>query len=334
MDEISKKVSDMYGIYPYPIPTSEDRKSTELLNLLRIFCLENSYQLESKKILDAGTGTGHRLTEVASFFRNNDYTAIDFSPRSLEIARKVAIKKSIKNVNFENKNLMNDLSELGKFDIILCMGVLHHTSDPNRGLVNLHKILKDDGMIFLYLYGKLGGMMRMTRKKVVSLLLGNDISDYQKGIRLVKEMKLDTFEYGWNLDYQNEEERDSLIVDSFLHVNEKLYDLDDIDELMSKTDLYGYSIFGMTRSQRGMLFDCRTEPDKINADSNLCNSFIGSPLARRYYKSLGIKERCKLLELLYEPNGYTIIGLTKKAYDSLPEKSRIRHNLITLHTLN
>ena len=210
MDEISKKILDMYSVYPYPIPTSEAHKSTELLNLLRIFCLENSYSLESKRILDAGTGTGHRLTEVASFFRNNDYTAIDFSPRSLEIAREVAIKKSIKNVKFKKINLMNDLSELGRFDIVLCMGVLHHLSDPSRGLRNLHKILKYDGIIFLYLYGKLGGVMRMTRKKIISLLLGNDISDYQKGIQLVKEMKFDTFEYGWNLNYQNEEERDSL----------------------------------------------------------------------------------------------------------------------------
>ena len=40
MDEISKKVLDMYSVFPYPLPTPENRKSTELLNLLRIFCLE------------------------------------------------------------------------------------------------------------------------------------------------------------------------------------------------------------------------------------------------------------------------------------------------------
>lgn len=330
MDEISKKVLDMYMAYPYPIPTSETRKSTELLNLLRIFCLENSYSLESKRILDAGTGTGHRLSEVASFFINNDYTAIDFSARSLEIAKEITIKKSIKNINFKNMNLINDLSELGKFDIILCMGVLHHLSEPSKGLGNLYKILKDNGVIFLYLYGKLGGAARMTRKQILSMLLGNDISDYQKGIKLVKELKFDTFEYGWNLDYQNEEERNSLIVDSFLHANEKLYDLDDIHELMSNTELYGYSIFGITRNQSGMLFDCRVGLDKTSTNSDLINSFVESPLAQHYYKYLGIRERCKLLELLYEPNGYTVIGLTKRAYEQLPEKSRVRYNLITL----
>ena len=70
--------------------------------------------------------------------------------------------------------------------------------------------------------------------------------------------------------------------------------------------------------------------DKINIDSDLINSFKRSPLALCYYKSLGISERSRLLEMLYEPNGYTVIGITKKTYESLPEKSRIKHNLIKI----
>jgi methylase of polypeptide subunit release factors len=78
MDNTSKKVQEMYRLFPYPIPTSEIRKSDELLNLLRIFELENSYKMEGRRILDAGTGTGHRLLRVASHFKNNRYYANRF----------------------------------------------------------------------------------------------------------------------------------------------------------------------------------------------------------------------------------------------------------------
>ena len=36
----------------------------------------------------------------------------------------------------------------------------------------------------------------------------------------------------------------------------------------------------------------------------------------------------EIIELFYEPNGYTIIGLTKKIYNSLDPKSRIKQNFV------
>ena len=332
MDSISKKVQEMYRLFPYPVPTTEIRKSDELLNLLRIFELENSYKIEGRRILDAGTGTGHRLLRVASHFKDNSYSAIDFSEKSIGIAKEIAKKNSIKNIDFRIANLMEDLSDLGKFDVVLCMGVLHHLANPKEGLLNLTKILNQNGVIFLYLYGKLGSTKRMIRKKIVSLLLNNKKSDYQTGINLIKELKFDDFDYGWNLSYKTEDEKNSLIVDAFLHINEKLYDVNDIHKLMSNSsDLFGYSIFGITRKSAGVLFDTRINAEKSSAiQFDLTDALSYSPLAKELYDSLSIKEKCKVLDLLYEPNGYTIIGLTRKFYNSLPPKNRIKQNLIRL----
>ena len=66
---------------------------------------------------------------------------------------------------------MNGVKTLGKFDLVLCMGVLHHLSNPSKGLQMLTKTLKDNGIIFLYLYGKLGGHKRMINKEIISILL-------------------------------------------------------------------------------------------------------------------------------------------------------------------
>lgn len=322
----------MYRLFPYPVPTSDIRKSDELLNLLRIFELENSYKIEGKQILDAGTGTGHRLLRAASHFKKNNYTAIDFSEKSIKIAKETAKKNSIKNIDFQIVNLMEDISELGKFDIVLCMGVLHHLSNPKKGLSNLTKILNQNGIIFLYLYGKLGSTTRMIRKKIISLLLDGKISDYKAGLNLVKELKFDDFDYGWNLSYKTENEKNSLIVDALLHINEKLYDVVDIHKLMlNANNLFGYSIFGVTRKSTGLLFDTRINSSKPStAQFDFTNVLSNSPLARDLYDSLSIRKKCKVLDLLYEPNGYTVVGMTKKLYDLLPEKSRIKQNIIKL----
>ena len=58
------------------------------------------------------------------------------------------------------------------------------------------------------------------------------------------------------------------------------------------------------------------------------DKFFSSKISLKYFDSLDIKDKCKIIELFYEPNGYTIIGLTKKMYNSLDPKSRIKQNFV------
>ena len=153
IDEITKKVEDMYKKYPYPSPSTDPSQTNELLNLLKIFELESSIKLEGKKILDAGTGSGHRITNVAEFYKKSNFLGVDVSEKSLRIAKQLIKQKKITNLKLKNINLMNEFSKIGKFDIILCMGVLHHLSNPDTGLKNIKNVLEKDGIIFLYLYG-------------------------------------------------------------------------------------------------------------------------------------------------------------------------------------
>ena len=172
VDKITKEVEAMYKKYPYPSPSTDPSQTNELLNLLRIYELESKVKLEDKKILDAGSGTGHRITNVAQFYKKCNFHGIDISKKSLEISNELKIQRNIQNIEFQKGNLMSDLSKIGKFDMILCMGVLHHLSNPSKGIKNILNVLEKDGIIFLYLYGKLGGHKRMLNKKLVSILLG------------------------------------------------------------------------------------------------------------------------------------------------------------------
>ena len=327
-DKVTKKVETMYMKYPYPSPSTESIQTNELLNLLKIFELENGIKLENVKFLDAGTGSGHRITNVAQHYSKCDFLGLDISEKSLEIANILKNKKKLDNIKFRKVNIMNNISNLGKFNIVLCMGVLHHLSNPSKGLENILSTLKKDGIIFLYLYGKLGGHKRMLNKKLISILLAKERSNYDNGIKLIRELGLNKFEYGWNLKFKNKEEEDSLIVDYLLHANETLYDFNDIDKLFKKSKMYGYAVFGITTGTQGFLFDSSYETvKKLSIPQTNISKFLKSDFSLSYYKSLSLKDKYRVLDIIYEPNGYTIIGFTRKAYEKLSNE-RLKKNFI------
>lgn len=329
MDEITNRVTEMYKQFPYPSPSSEVKRTNELLNLLRIFTLESKFELDGKNILDAGTGTGHRLVPVATHYKNSKFAAVDNSSKSLEIAKELAKKSGVDNINFETADLMKKLPFKNYFDIILCMGVLHHLSVPSKGLENLCSVLNENGILFLYLYGRLGGAQRIIQKRIISLLMGKESDNFRKGIQLVRDLEFNNFEYGWNIEHESKEEEDSLIVDAFLHVHEKLYDIDEINSLFHSSGLYGFSIFGITSDKNGLLFDTRLhDNDKLTIPYTDLSKILRSSLVKKSYNNLNTKERSELIELFYQPNGYTVVGLTKKAYESLSTDNRIRSNFI------
>ena len=194
MDAASKNVSNMYKKFPYPFPSSKTKNVNELLNLFKIFSLENKFNFDNKNVLDAGTGTGHRIVNVALNYKKTHFLGLDFSKKSIQFAQKLAKKNQVVNIEFHVANLLKKINSKQKFDVILSMGVLHHLSNPDKGLKNILSVLKKNGILFLYLYGKLGAHQRMRKKKIISLLLKNK-TNYDEGIKLVKEMKFDTFEY-------------------------------------------------------------------------------------------------------------------------------------------
>ena len=329
-DNITKQVKEMYLKYPYPSPSREISETNELVNLLKIFEIENKEKIEKLKILDAGSGSGHRIINVAKYLKNCSFTGIDISENSLLIANELKNKEKIENIQFLQKNILDNNTEIGKFDLILCMGVLHHLSDPNKGLQILSKMLNKNGMIFLYLYGKLGGHKRMLNKELISIILGKDKTDYETGIKIVRDIGLNKFDYGWNLKCESIEEENSLIVDSLLHANEILYDSITVHDLFKKSGLFGYAIFGISVDTNGLLFDVGSKNnEKLPIPQTNISKKLNSKSVLEKYEGKSIREKYRILELLYEPNGYTIIGFTKEGYEKLSNE-RIKRNFIKI----
>lgn len=331
MDDITRKVSEMYSKFPYPSPQAHGRKLRELVNLLKIFAAETGYHLAGKSVLDAGTGTGHRLIEAAAAFQNTHFTAVDISEKSLAIARQAASHGKVQNVDFHLVNLMADDRMLGTFDVILSMGVIHHLSDPAGGVRRLVRNLAEDGILFLYIYGSHGARDRLRRKQIVSLLLNGNRQDFEQGIRLVKELGFNSPEYGWNLNFADEESRDALIVDAYLNVNETLFDADTIFDLMRFSGLDRFLVFGLTLDKIGCLFDTRLAKGKsgVLMITDVA-AHLPSDAAKEAYEKLSLADKYRVIDLLFQPNGYTLMGFKGDALPQLPSDSRIRANTLAV----
>lgn len=101
------------------------------------------------RILDAGCGNG-RVTALLSMYAPAESDILGIDLTAAHVAKENLAK--IKNVRVQQKNILEDLSDLGVFDLIYCQEVLHHTSDPRAAFLNLCQRLADGGEIAIYVY--------------------------------------------------------------------------------------------------------------------------------------------------------------------------------------
>lgn len=102
-----------------------------------------------KRILDAGCGNG-RVTALLRRHAPEEAQVVGIDLTAAHIAAQNL--EGTKNVHFQQQDLLGDLSGLGKFDLIYCQEVLHHTADPEGAFQNLSLSLAPGGEIAIYVY--------------------------------------------------------------------------------------------------------------------------------------------------------------------------------------
>ncbi len=128
---------------------------------------------KGKRCLDAGCGGG-RGTILMAQSGAAEVVAVDLSEQNVESTRKRAAQKGLSNVTLLQRSLMElDLPE-ESFDVVWCNGVLHHTADPDRGLVEITRRLRTGGHLWLYLYGS-GGLYWHVMYWIRGVLAGVDV---------------------------------------------------------------------------------------------------------------------------------------------------------------
>jgi SAM-dependent methyltransferase len=113
--------------------------------------------LECKKVLIAGCGTGAEAFRMQRRQPGAQIVAVDFTPRSIAIARRLQRRApETRAIRFRVADLAKPgLSELvGRdFDFVSCHGVLSYIPTPEAALRNLARCLKPDGGLYLGVNG-------------------------------------------------------------------------------------------------------------------------------------------------------------------------------------
>ncbi len=152
-------VQEQYENWVYPSPV-DDLSTSPIREQLDPSCWATHFAYwprcadwHRKEILIAGCGA-NQAASIAFHNRQCRVTGVDVSASSLAHEAYLKDKHGLDNLELIQMPL-EELATLGRrFDLILCVGVLHHLKSPETGLRALRECLKTDGSMGLMVYGK------------------------------------------------------------------------------------------------------------------------------------------------------------------------------------
>ena len=100
----------------------------------------NLIDKDYKKVLDYGCGT----CLFYSFFEKKDYTGIDISKEMLDVA-----KKNYKNIKLIEADCENLPIKNNTYDLVIGRGILHHLPNPEKGIKEIMRVTKPNGLILI-----------------------------------------------------------------------------------------------------------------------------------------------------------------------------------------
>jgi len=149
--------------------TTNNARKVEFITTIKIF--ENHLHKKSK-ILDCAAGAGIYAFHLAD--AGHDVTALDITPRHIEI-----INHKLENKPYSMDTAINDARDLRlyddeSFDAVLCMGPLYHLTEEKDRLQCLNeclRVLKKGGILF---------SAYINRLFIIPLIATNDFSYLEK----------------------------------------------------------------------------------------------------------------------------------------------------------
>ncbi len=296
------EIRDQYERYPFPVRPPELEATrlivSEIDHLRKIdhHCFGGRRDFDQPmRILIAGGGTGDALIFLGEQLRGKptEFVFLDMSEASLCIAQDRAAARDLSNVTWVHGSLLElDPVDVGKFDYINCVGVLHHLSDPAEGLARLESVLAPDGGMGLMLYGKYGRRRVYLIQELLSLLMPEPTGmEEQLAVArgtlssLIREKVL-----GGGpgmLELIEDPVASSYLVDTYLHGQDQAFSFSDIDRLLKSCDL---QLAGFTNFFDEQGATCALEYDPL--------LFFSDPEQVARVKQLPFANRAHIAELL------------------------------------
>jgi SAM-dependent methyltransferase len=119
------------------------------------------------RVLEVGCGTGQMSNFLGIAQRYIFGT--DICLNSLKLGQEFKRKNNLENIGFYQMNLFQPIFKEESFSMVICNGVLHHTSDPFGGFQSISKLVKKGGYILIGLYNKYGRIITDIRRNIFKL---------------------------------------------------------------------------------------------------------------------------------------------------------------------
>ncbi|HEY9643525.1 MAG TPA: class I SAM-dependent methyltransferase [Coleofasciculaceae cyanobacterium] len=244
---ISAAVAKLYDTYPFPPEPILDEPPPGYnwrwnWSAAYSFCTGQKPARQEIQILDAGCGSGVGTEYLVHLNPQAQVTGIDLSAGTLAVARERCQRSGADRVQFHHLSLF-DVDQLpGEFDLINCVGVLHHTPDPIRGIQSLGQKLAPGGLMHIFVYAELGRWEIKLMQQAIALLQGDKRGDYRDGVQVGRQILASLPEN--NRLVQREQERwslenhkDECFADMYVHPQEIDYSIDTLFELIDASGL-------------------------------------------------------------------------------------------------
>lgn len=105
--------------------------------------------LKRAKILDVGSGPGILTLQLAKENPTASVVGIDYSPTQVRAANRLKNRQHIKNCIFRRGDAISQPFEDANFDIVMSMGSIKHWPDAKKGLQEIRRVLKPEGLAFI-----------------------------------------------------------------------------------------------------------------------------------------------------------------------------------------
>ncbi len=253
--DVTLNMKAFYEANPFPnyddvdnlgtlIQKSVERGFPEMLN--RSILLNAS-------VLEVGCGTGQLGNFLSICGRR--VVSVDMCLNSLKLGQRFKESNGLTNITFAQMNLFRLPFHPASFDVVICTGVLHHTSDPFAGFQGLLRFVKPGGKIIIGLYG-LYGRLKTRLRGMLDRSVGDRIAMFDPYIRQHRV---------------EGDKRRAWIMDQYRNPHESFHTMDEVLHWFDKMDIrfvravpstvfgsrfqldYRYSLF--EPESRGSFFD-------------------------------------------------------------------------------
>ena len=181
----------------YKNSIEETNQILEYLDLHKLLKLKkNILTPYIKNVIEFGCGTGWLSNSMAYYYKKN-ITSVDFTKKAIFLAEKIS--KAMKlDINFKHCDIF-DYSDFKKYDLVISLGVLHHTIDCRKAFKKVSSFVNKGGFLYVGLYHLYGRKPMLNFLQNHALWYGEKAS-YNLFKRMNKNMTNQEHSYSWFRD--------------------------------------------------------------------------------------------------------------------------------------